>query len=89
MLRYSARFTALKTLIDQGGVGEIRHIYARRNSNSRRAQRVLGRTDLAFWLTPHDVDIIMTDLAMAPLDGIDKGGSNKLRPFCAPSNASA
>jgi predicted dehydrogenase len=58
VLRYSARFTALKTLIDQGGVGEIRHIYARRNSNSRRAQRVLGRTDLAFWLTPHDVDIM-------------------------------
>ncbi|HEY6257989.1 MAG TPA: Gfo/Idh/MocA family oxidoreductase [Xanthobacteraceae bacterium] len=58
VLRYSARFTALKALIEQGGVGEIRHIYARRNSNSARAQRVLGRTDLAFWLTPHDVDIM-------------------------------
>ena len=58
VLRYSSRFTAMKRLIEQGSVGEIRHIFARRNSNRQRAQRVLGHTDLVFWLTPHDIDIM-------------------------------
>lgn len=58
VLRYSPRFHALKKIIERGEIGEIRHIYARRNSNSKRVLRVLGKTDLAFWLTPHDVDIM-------------------------------
>jgi predicted dehydrogenase len=58
VLRYSPRFQALKYSIDQGKIGEIRHIYARRNSNNVRVQRVLGKTDLAYWLTPHDIDIM-------------------------------
>ena len=58
VLRYSPRFNALKKAVDQGEVGEIRHIYARRNSNRQRVLRVLGKTDLAFWLTPHDVDMM-------------------------------
>ena len=58
VLRYSPRFQALKNSIDQGNIGEIRHIYARRNSNNVRVKRVLGKTDLAYWLTPHDIDIM-------------------------------
>lgn len=58
VLRYSSRFGAMKTLVDEGQIGQPRHIFARRNSNTRRAARVLGRTDLAFWLTPHDIDIM-------------------------------
>ena len=58
VLRYSPRFQALKQSIDQGNIGDIRHIYARRNSNNVRVQRVLGKTDLAYWLTPHDIDIM-------------------------------
>jgi predicted dehydrogenase len=58
VLRFSSRFAALKTAVQDGKIGQVRHIFARRNSNKRRAQRVLGRTDLAFWLTPHDIDIM-------------------------------
>lgn len=58
VLRFSPRFHALKRAVDHGEVGEIRHIYARRNSNRKRVLRVLGKTDLAFWLTPHDVDMM-------------------------------
>lgn len=58
VLRYSPRFHALQQAVQRNEIGEIRHIYARRNSNRKRVMRVLGKTDLAFWLTPHDVDIM-------------------------------
>lgn len=58
VLRYSPRFHALRQAVHRGDIGEIRHIYARRNSNNKRVLRVLGKTDLAYWLTPHDVDIM-------------------------------
>jgi len=58
VLRYSPRFHALREVVRRKEIGEIRHIYARRNSNRKRVKRVLGKTDLAFWLTPHDVDIM-------------------------------
>jgi UDP-N-acetylglucosamine 3-dehydrogenase len=58
VLRYSPRFCAMKRAVEDGKIGDIRHIYARRNSNTDRVQRVLGKTDLAFWLSPHDIDIM-------------------------------
>tara|TARA_B100000401_G_C52793068_1_gene714449 strand:+ start:392 stop:1393 length:1002 start_codon:yes stop_codon:yes gene_type:complete len=58
VLRYSPRFSALKKSIDNNDIGQIKNIYARRNSNNERVKRVLGKTDLAFWLTPHDIDIM-------------------------------
>ena len=58
VLRYSPRFHALQQVVSRNEIGEIRHIYARRNSNKNRVTRVLGKTDLAFWLTPHDIDIM-------------------------------
>ena len=58
VLRYSPRFSALKFQVENGIIGDIRHIYARRNSNTKRVKRVLGKTDLAFWLTPHDIDMM-------------------------------
>jgi predicted dehydrogenase len=58
VLRFSPRFNAMKKAIDEGKIGEVRQIYARRNSSIQRVQRVLGKTNLAFWLTPHDLDMI-------------------------------
>jgi len=58
VLRHSSRFYALHKAVEAGRLGEIRHIFARRNSNNQRVKRVLGKTDLAYWLTPHDVDIM-------------------------------
>ena len=57
VLRYSPRFYALQQSVARGDVGDIRHIYARLNSNNARVRRVLGKTNLAFWLAPHHVDI--------------------------------
>jgi predicted dehydrogenase len=58
VLRYSPRFFALRETVQSGRIGTVRHIHARRNSNNQRVRRVLGRTDLAFWLAPHDIDMI-------------------------------
>lgn len=58
VLRHSPRFQALYTAVSSGAVGAVRHIYARRYSNRLRVRRVLGRTDLAYWLAPHDIDIV-------------------------------
>ncbi len=58
VLRHSPRFHAMYETVASGAIGEVRHMHARRHSNSRGVTRVLGKTDLAFWLTPHDVDIM-------------------------------
>lgn len=58
VLRYSPRFSEMQRLVADGGIGEVRHIFARRNSDRKRAARVLGRTDLVYWLSPHDLDIM-------------------------------
>jgi len=57
VLRFSSRFRALEQAVASGAVGALRHMLSRRNSNQTRVQRVLGRTDLAYWLTPHDIDM--------------------------------
>jgi predicted dehydrogenase len=58
VLRHSPRFFAAFNAVRGGAVGNIRHIYARRHSNNVRVRRVLGNTDLAFWLPPHDIDLM-------------------------------
>jgi predicted dehydrogenase len=58
VLRWSPRFVAAKRVIDEGKIGDVRHIYARRHSNNQRVKRVLGRTPLEFWLAPHDIDLM-------------------------------
>ncbi len=58
VLRYSPRFCAMADVVKAGEIGQIRQIYARRNSNQSRVMRVLGKSDLAYWLTPHDLDIM-------------------------------
>lgn len=57
-LRYSPRFSQAIKLIVGGKVGDIRHIYARRNPSVESVRRVLGRFPLSFWLSCHDVDIM-------------------------------
>ena len=58
VLRYNPKFNALFEYLKDNSIGDIRHINARRNSNNVRVKRVIGKTNLAYWLTPHDVDII-------------------------------
>ena len=58
VLRHSPKFCAAIDKINEGAIGEIRHIFAKRDSNNSRVKRVIGKTKLAYWLAPHDLDII-------------------------------
>lgn len=58
-LRFDARFAALRQAVSQGAVGEVMHLYARRNAPQIAVERVLGRFPLAYWLAPHDIDMML------------------------------
>ncbi len=56
VLRYSERFYAAKNyLLDK----KIIHMDSSRNSNLERFKRIEGKTNPAFWLAPHDIDMMI------------------------------
>jgi predicted dehydrogenase len=58
-LRFDPRFAALQQAVGRGALGEVLHLYARRNAPQMAVERVLGRFPLAFWLAPHDIDMML------------------------------
>jgi predicted dehydrogenase len=58
-LRFDPRFAAAHEAVATGAVGEILHLYARRNPSPDAAERVIGRFPLAYWLMPHDIDMML------------------------------
>lgn len=58
-LRFDPRFAALRQAVATGAVGEVLQLYARRNAPQIAVERVVGRFPLAFWLAPHDIDMML------------------------------
>ena len=58
-LRFDLRFAAMRQAVATGAVGEVLHLYARRNAPQMAVERVLGRIPLAYWLAPHDIDMML------------------------------
>lgn len=58
-LRFDLRFAAMRQAVASGSVGEVLHLYARRNAPQMAVERVLGRIPLAYWLAPHDIDMML------------------------------
>lgn len=58
VVRFDPRYAALKEAVTDGAVGAVRQMHARRNADQAAASRILGKCHPAFWLTPHDVDIM-------------------------------
>lgn len=58
-LRFDPRFVALRQAVAQNAVGEVLHLYARRNAPQIAVERVVGHFPLAFWLAPHDIDMML------------------------------
>lgn len=58
-LRFDLRFAAMRQAVATGAVGEVLHLYARRNAPQIAVERVLGRIPLAYWLAPHDIDMML------------------------------
>ncbi|MBX3051299.1 MAG: Gfo/Idh/MocA family oxidoreductase [Caldilineaceae bacterium] len=58
-LRFDMRFAALRQAVANGAVGDVLHLYARRNAPQIAVERVMGRFPLAYWLAPHDIDMML------------------------------
>lgn len=58
LLRYDPRFYGLKQAIDAGELGEIIHIYLRRNSPITGPKRYIGASDLSLHVMIHDIDYV-------------------------------
>ena len=58
LLRYDPRFYGLKEAIDEGELGELIHIYLRRNSPIVGPRRYIGASDLSMHVMIHDIDYV-------------------------------
>jgi myo-inositol 2-dehydrogenase/D-chiro-inositol 1-dehydrogenase len=58
VVRFDGRYAAMREAVRRGDVGRVRQMHARRNADQQAAARILGKCHPAFWLTPHDVDIM-------------------------------
>lgn len=58
-LRFDPPFAAMRQAVAAGDIGEVLHVYARRNPPQEAAERVLGKFSLAYWLLPHDIDMML------------------------------
>ncbi len=58
-LRFDLRFAAMRQAVADGAIGEVLHLYGRRNPPQIAAERVIGRFPLAYWLAPHDIDMML------------------------------
>ena len=58
-LRFDHPYAAMRQAVAAGDIGEVLHLYTRRNTAQVAAERVLGKFPLAYWLTPHDIDMML------------------------------
>lgn len=58
-LRFDHPYAAMRQAVAAGEIGEVMHLYSRRNTIPLAAERVLGKFSLAYWLTPHDIDMML------------------------------
>jgi predicted dehydrogenase len=67
LLRFDPRYASVKDLLEQGKIGDVVHIHARRNSpKSEGPARYKGSTPLVFHVTIHDLDLILWYLNQKP-----------------------
>ena len=58
-LRFDHPYAAMRQAVAAGEIGDVMHLYSRRNTIQFAAERVLGKFSLAYWLTPHDIDMML------------------------------
>jgi len=57
-LRYDPRYIAIKQMLMDGKLGEIIHVYARRNATVTSGRRLQGRVDAMIFQGVHDLDFL-------------------------------
>lgn len=57
-LRWDPRYVQARNAVGAGKIGEVVHLYARRNNSYANGRRLKGRTSVAMFLGVHDIDAI-------------------------------
>jgi predicted dehydrogenase len=79
-LRFDPRYALAKEAVERGEIGELLHIYARRNTTSLAAARVRGRIPLTCWISPHEIDLLLW-ITGSPVVGVSaRSGGDARQP---------
>ena len=81
LLRYDPRFCAVKKALDEGRMGDIIHIYSRRNSPIIGPRRYIGMSNLSMHVMIHDIDYINLFMGCQPLTVYAKSRRVRLKDY--------
>ena len=79
LLRFDPRFNLIKQSLDAGELGNIIHIYCRRNSPIIGPRRYIGASDLSMHVMIHDIDYVNWYMACKPVKVFAKARSVLLK----------
>lgn len=79
LLRYDPRFAMIKDRLDAGELGDIIHLYARRNSPIIGPLRYIGESDLSMHVMIHDIDYVNWFMNSKPKSVVAKSRSVLLK----------
>lgn len=82
-LRFDPRFAAMRQAVAEGKIGDVLHLHGRRNPRYGAVDRVLGRFPLAYWLLPHDIDMMVwtTGSPVVQVRAYARAGGRSRRDF--------
>ncbi len=75
LLRFDPRFAMIKEQLDNGELGDIIHMYCRRNSPIIGPRRYIGASDLSMHVMIHDIDYVNWFMGSAPEKVFARGRS--------------
>lgn len=81
LLRYDVRFNRIKKSLDNGELGDIIHIYARRNSPIIGPRRYIGASDLSMHVMSHDIDYVNWFMGCLPSKVYARSNSVLLKEY--------
>lgn len=81
LLRYDPRFNMVKQRLDSGELGDIIHLYCRRNSPIIGPRRYIGASNLSMHVMIHDIDYINWYMNCKPVSVIAKSRSVLLKEY--------
>lgn len=79
LLRYDPRFSAVKQSVESGELGELIHLYCRRNSPIYGPRRYIGASDLSMHVMIHDIDYVNWFFQSPPVKVFARGRSVALK----------
>ena len=81
LLRHDPRFSMIKDRLDSGELGEIIHMYCRRNSPIYGPKRYIGASDLSMHVMIHDIDYVNWFMGCQPVSVTAKSRSVLLKDY--------